>query len=1082
MSVEPFVHSIDRPRILPPPDLDPFSPIVQREVTSYCAAEIPHLPFHPAAGVAPGDAHWETKANEQATMLDHLKVAELGATFALRITGGAAANTRLWLLARSDGRSHEESRARLREAFRTLLSAVPDGYPAEPATGQDAFFEAFQPFEPRDQVEVRRLEEQRAVGIGAGYIVYPLRAANRSLLRLMSLLPAAQARHSVTVWLRPVIVESEEVDALATVASEFRRLSSEEFVGHTVQVREVDEWARMGADLWDQTLRELGDVAFLMRVAVTAAGPVETPILRALTALLTATRETGSGADDARRAAVATDVELVPDRTGRRDSTLQGGELTAAVRNSTLLEFGNWGPTRLPEGWEVLGRLRYLFGSHHAHAAFRLPVADTEEVPGLRVVQAGRFVSVRAPVEADEAVRVGEVMLRGQLSGQDLHVPIDALTRHSLVVGHTGSGKSTTCIYLLDQLWREHGIPFLVFESAKGEYRALRAVPGYESLQVFTLGNEAASPFRFNPFDLPPYVAPGSFIPQMCEVVGAVLPLWGPLPGILRQAISRAYTDRGWSEWGGNEGLEPPIFTDVLGHIKTLLDAPDRSRDLQERYGTALMARVESLTHGMLGRMLNARHSIPMDVLCETPTVLELQPLGADDIRGLVLGMLLIHLRYYIENRSGLGSPAHDTDRALKHVTLIEEAHRLLKNVATESTNEEASLGVGAFVGQFCDMLAEIRAYGEGLMIADQLPNKLAPDVVKNTNLKVVQKLPGEDDVRSLASAMAMTPERAAEIPMLGTFEGMAYADVLPGPATIRVPNYKRDIKMPPQEEYPDSRVVADMAPFFARHAELLHRHSGCRACKVKDTCPYGDAAAALLGEGEILDELRPHLLPLLIGETTSGLPALRRTLLRSARSRLRMRLDRAALPVAAHCVGLYALDRLVETRAQAYTWTTEHTTDVRTGLAETVGELLGGGADGEQASACLATLRARHQAAFDADDMLADTALDVADACEWCERRCMMSHETEPLTERGSLVDPFMRALKEDSTDAAAWMRAASEAVSGICSAEDPVARGWVGYCFAVNAFVTKGGETPSNLFRRAASLIPSTMEEEGQ
>ncbi len=60
----------------------------------------------------------------------------------------------------------------------------------------------------------------------------------------------------------------------------------------------------------------------------------------------------------------------------------------------------------------------------------------------------------------------------------------------------------------------------------------------------------------------------------------------------------------------------------------------------------------------------------------------------------------------------------------------------------------------------FSDILAEIRAYGQGLGIIDEVPSKLVTDAIKNTNLKIVHRLVSADDRDAMANALALTEDQ----------------------------------------------------------------------------------------------------------------------------------------------------------------------------------------------------------------------------------------------------------------------------------------------------------------------------------
>ena len=123
--------------------------------------------------------------------------------------------------------------------------------------------------------------------------------------------------------------------------------------------------------------------------------------------------------------------------------------------------------------------------------------------------------------------------------------------------------------------------------------------------------------------------------------------------------------------------------------------------------------------------MLDTAKSIPIRELLGQPVVFELEDIGDDDIKAFVIGILLVQLYEYRKAAGG--------SHQLLGVLVVEEAHRLLKNVPSGEGNNSRAKAVEFF----CNMLAEIRSYGQGILIADQVPTKLASDTIKNTNLSL---------------------------------------------------------------------------------------------------------------------------------------------------------------------------------------------------------------------------------------------------------------------------------------------------------------------------------------------------------
>jgi hypothetical protein len=240
----------------------------------------------------------------------------------------------------------------------------------------------------------------------------------------------------------------------------------------------------------------------------------------------------------------------------------------------------------------------------------------------------------------------------------------------------------------------------------------------------------------------------------------------------------------------------------------------------------ALKARVNSLRIGGKGLMLDSRVSLSEQDLFRHPTILELKQFVNDEEKAFVIGLLMVRLYEYYEGRSRLNrSPGHN---GLGHITLIEEAHRLLKNVNTESSGEESANPKGKAVETFANILSEIRAYGEGVLIAEQIPVKLTPDAIKNTNLKIVQRMVAADDREVMGETINLTETQKKFITTMQVGEALAYSEGLHKPLLIQIPNFKGSL---PEGGMSNQKVAALMKRYYAAHPDLLMHHACCRQC-----------------------------------------------------------------------------------------------------------------------------------------------------------------------------------------------------------------------------------------------------------
>lgn len=455
-----------------------------------------------------------------------------------------------------------------------------------------------------------------------------------------------------------------------------------------------------------------------------------------------------------------------------------------------------------------------------------------ESYPGYEVVAHRRFgVTPPYPHADGDTVRIGEIRDRGADSGNAFALPVDHLTRHGLVAGVTGSGKTNSCFALLDQVWNEgRGRPFLVIESAKSEYRNLARNDRFRGLNVFTVGDETVSPLRLNPFEVPDGILVQTHIDYLRSLFAAAFVLFPPMPYILDLCLHRVYQDRGWdlstneNERGHDSPRRFPTLSDLGDMIPRVVEEMGYDDRLRLDIQAGLTARIANLaTGGGKGPMLSTLGSTPDDVLFSSPCVLELKSLVSDDEKAFLIGLVLIRLYEYCETRVG------PTGGRLRHLTLIEEAHRLLRNVSTDQGSEVTANPRGKAIEVFANILSEIRAFGEGILLAEQIPVKLTPDALKNTNLKLVHRLTARDDREILGATMNLDPEITRGMATLPVGEGLAFADGMEKPALVRVPRFP---SAPGDGLMTGPDLATHMEAFWRRHWATRRRYAACARCE----------------------------------------------------------------------------------------------------------------------------------------------------------------------------------------------------------------------------------------------------------
>lgn len=455
-------------------------------------------------------------------------------------------------------------------------------------------------------------------------------------------------------------------------------------------------------------------------------------------------------------------------------------------------------PPPPPES-EIRHIYKYLSDLTTSEAAVLLCLPK-QEMPGYSVRSYARFdVTQALATSQDDRILVGEILDYGKKIGNSFTVERDSIKRHTLVAGVTGSGKTNTCFYILKQACELH-VNFLVIEPVKTEYRALRETAELrDRLRVYTLGDERVSPFRMNPFEVPPNTLIQMHIDHLKAAFNASFAMYAPMPQVLEQCLQAVYVDKGWNlaentNRRGVHSMAFPTLTDLYQKVDVVVDALGYETRITRDLKAALKTRINSLRLGGKGLMLDTRQSLPIEQILAYPTVLELEKIGDDDEKAFVMAILWIRLYEYLRSQYR----SSNEDIPLKHITLIEEAHRLLTRTP-RSHNPEIADVRGQAVEMFANILAEIRNVGEGIIIAEQIPVKLTPEALKNTNLKIVHRTVELEDRNVIGGALKLNDEQIEHLATLNVGEAVVYAEGEDGAFLVMVPPAKFSESMPLQ-------------------------------------------------------------------------------------------------------------------------------------------------------------------------------------------------------------------------------------------------------------------------------------------
>lgn len=431
------------------------------------------------------------------------------------------------------------------------------------------------------------------------------------------------------------------------------------------------------------------------------------------------------------------------------------------------------------------------------HSLVKLPVRES--------VSFGRSViTLDNTSKAFIPLKLGKVYHLGNVEKASVNLNLQSLTMHTFVTGTTGSGKSNTVYCIVDGITSANkDIHFLVIEPAKGEYKA---VFGHRSdVHVYGTNPLVTKLLRINPFRFPASVHVLEHIDRLLSIFNVCWPMEAAMPAVLKQALERAYEIAGWDLRRSRNEVSSylyPSFSDIMREVINIMDESDYSSDNKGDYKGALCTRLQELTTGLNGMMF-----VPDDLsdeqLFEENVVVDLSLIGSPETKSLIMGLLLIKLQEYRQsNRNQLNSDLH-------HVTILEEAHHLLKRTSTQQSMDSANL-LGKSVEMLSNAFAEMRTYGEAFIIADQSPEQVDMSVIRNTNTKIVMRLPTQEDHRAVGKSIGLNDTQIAELAKLPTGVAAVYQNDWMDAVLTQMPRYDHP-SVPYQNEPEDEeRIFCD--------------------------------------------------------------------------------------------------------------------------------------------------------------------------------------------------------------------------------------------------------------------------------
>lgn len=403
-------------------------------------------------------------------------------------------------------------------------------------------------------------------------------------------------------------------------------------------------------------------------------------------------------------------------------------------------------------------------------------------VPGISVIDSSPEFSLNIQKPTDkESIDFGKLLYGGTPVEIPYSLTIPDLSRHTLLSGINGSGKTNTVLSILNSLVGK--IPFLIIEPAKTEYVDWAAeynrnhpenpvtiyMPGIKTYRDKKTREEVKlERLKLNPFE-PVWLSEKqdpnilSHIDRLKSTFAAAFPMYDILPVLMEDLIYSIYQNKS-TDWLTAEPqfgkTMPPTLNSMSVGVDKVISNRQYEARIEQNMKACLNTRIDSLKRGWKGEMLNTVRSTPWADLFERPVVINLSYVGDDVDKSFFMSLILQFLYEYRNACAELGRIDFN-DNGCTHLTVIEEAHRVMMKC------DKPDMPQYKTAMMFSNMLSEIRAYGEGMFLVDQVPTRLIPDAIKNTNTKITHRLVAEDDVKAIAEAMGLSKEQRPIIPKL---------------------------------------------------------------------------------------------------------------------------------------------------------------------------------------------------------------------------------------------------------------------------------------------------------------------------
>lgn len=403
---------------------------------------------------------------------------------------------------------------------------------------------------------------------------------------------------------------------------------------------------------------------------------------------------------------------------------------------------------------------------------------------------------------------------------KNVYLPMSELLIHAAIMGKSGVGKSTFMKQLIRQL-NDRGVNILILEPVKREYRDLAA--GLRDNKIFTV-ERPISPLLINPFCVPKGVALGDYKSSLLSAFKSAFSLPDPLPALFEKAISDTYTLYGWtdSSRSGDKNAKPFGMAEFISSFKRILDDSSYSGEVKGNIAAGGAFRLQSLLE-RCPYTFDTINSTSVEELLSGCSVLEMGTLEGEQ-KSLVSALTLISVSAYLKATRKSGN-------SLRNIILIDECHSLLDR-GEGATQEEKSLN-STMTQLIINFITEIRAYGVGVIFADQSPSRIGSQMLDNVGNIISFRLSGgEAELLRTTVGEKENPNLCELLPRLSVGELMLSNRFVKSALPIRM-EYR------PEEEkhVEDEQIARSQAAYMSAHAADYRPFELCGAVGCDRCC-----------------------------------------------------------------------------------------------------------------------------------------------------------------------------------------------------------------------------------------------------